>query len=702
MKQQPLAVTKRKRIASWWVRWNDLCWSNGDNLDRIKRRAEAMAKASVTTAMIFGTHFRWDYLPYFTLLHDYLATVAEELGKYGVELWDHHSVNLIHRYDTKEEMRHVMLHSGPHLPFSPSREAAASWEYRGKRLNDWRMIDVKTREPLYYPQYAAEGFCHRNPEFVEAYVDYVRRLVRETGITGLSADDPVHYMHYNSCACPYCRAELKARAGIDLPPIDDRSFWGNWENPAWRHWIDLRLDSAADFFARLSKVLPEGFRLTTCGSNSASPAANAKGSDAASFLAGCNYVNLEMSGNTPPYKHDPVTVNASIPSRLVSSSLHLAAARERGVRCFSTGFGFTEETANIVWAVNKMLDCDCWLSTLKDRLGLPDRILETLPNEWDIVGRAFGFEREHPALFEGEQIAQLGVYFSYETRKHTFFGNVDKGYYSDWSATLKLLFGERISPHTVLRFPESPEKYPLILVPSPAAMTDAERAELNVYLASGGVAVVFGPAAPEGCESDRSLPSAVSVNDPIDFFSSVPNGVWHRSADWTRLSEIPPSGEAPVWREVRDGLYYNPDRISEGRIIESLLELVRTHMRPMPLEVLDAEGYLITFFESADAYTVRMLAADFETDVDHRLDEMRFHRSRVNLINHVEPIGVTQTLRIRSDILPEVYTPFSDAVAQATLSEEGGGNADGATVCTVSLPEPTSFVILRFPKNIKR
>ena len=93
--------------------------------DKRKRRAEEAAKANVTTAVLFGAYFRWDYLPYFELLYDHIAATAEELHKYGIELYDRHSVNLIHRYDTREEMRHVMLHSGPHIPISPSREAAA-------------------------------------------------------------------------------------------------------------------------------------------------------------------------------------------------------------------------------------------------------------------------------------------------------------------------------------------------------------------------------------------------------------------------------------------------------------------------------------------------------------------------------------------------------------------------------------------------
>ena len=690
MKKTDDAITERKRIASWWLRWEDLNWPNSDVHDSIKARAEAMARANVTTAMIFGTHFRWDYLPYFTILHDYLATVAEELGKCGVELWDHHSVNLVHRYDTREEMRHVILHSGPHLPFSPSREAAASWQYRGKLLNDWRMRDVKTGDILYYPQYAAEGFCIRNPDFVDAYTDYVSRLVRETGITGLSADDPVHYMHMSSCACPHCLAAMRERTGLDLPPIGDRSFWFNWKNPAWHEWIDLRFEAARSFFERLGKVLPEGFRLTTCGTNSAAPFANEMAADARLFLAGTNYVNLEMSGNTPPYKNDPITVNVPIASRLVGSSHHRAAAKERGVRCFSTGYGFTEQTANVIWAVNKMLDSDCWLSTLKDRLGLPEHILRTLPNEWDIVGRAFGYEKEHPELFEGKSIGQLGVYFSYETRKHTFFGALDRGYYADWRATLETLFGVGISPQTIFDFPSDPGEYPIVLVPSPAALTAKELEALDRYLDGGGIAVVYGPAAIPGCTSKWMLPDAPDdKGEPESYFASVPNGVWLSIPEWVRETSFAPTGEAEDFREVRRGLLYSPARITDGRITEDLLTIVRKHMKPMPIEILRADGYLITFFETEDFYTVQMLAADFDTDVDHKLDDMRFHRSRVNFINKVEPVGVSLSVTLAAEAPPEVYTPFGSG-AESVVPGDG--------IYTVTFKEKTSYAILRFKK----
>ena len=87
------------RIATWWYHLPDLQWPDPDNRDKVRRRAAAYAEANVSAAMLFGAHFRWDWLPFFPLLHDYIATVAEELHSYGIKLYDHHSVNLVHRYD---------------------------------------------------------------------------------------------------------------------------------------------------------------------------------------------------------------------------------------------------------------------------------------------------------------------------------------------------------------------------------------------------------------------------------------------------------------------------------------------------------------------------------------------------------------------------------------------------------------------------
>ncbi len=679
-----------RRLINWWLTWEDLNWPSVDIHDKIKRRAEQAAKANVTTAILFGAHFRWDYLPYFTLLHDHIATTCEELHKYGIELYDRHSVNLIHRYDTREQMRHVMLHSGPHIPFSPSREAAATWEYKGKRLNDWRMIDVRDRSVLYYPQYASEGFCYRNPDFIEAYCDYAKRLVADTGIDGLAAEDPVHYMHYKSCACPHCRAELKRRTGVELPPIEDRDFWGNWENPAWREWIELRYESGKEFFEKLMPHLPEDFPVTTCGSNSASNGVNGSASDAGRFIAGgSNYVHMEMSGNTPPYKHDPVTANVPVPERMVGFSHHQAVARENGIRSFSTGYGFTEPSANIIWAVNKVLDTDCCFSTLKARLGLPEHILKELPDESELVKNPYTFEKEHPELFTGDQIAQIGVFFSYQTRNNSFFGNLSKGYYRDYAHTLRTLFGAGISAHTVLHIPTDTSDYPVIILASVALMTDEEKKRLSEYMASGGTVLVCGPSAWEQCENKWVLPTRPQIDKPEDFFCTIANGVWHKYAEWTTDTTLEESTELNEWREVKRGLYYNPHRVSDGAIKESLLELVGRFVRKMPIEVVSSTGYMTTVFRTDDAYILHFLAADYDTDIDHRLDEMRFHRSRVNYVNKVTPIGVSDRIVLRTELQAEVFIPFSDE--KATVIPGNG-------ICEIQMPRDTSYAIVKFKK----
>ncbi|MBQ6823687.1 MAG: hypothetical protein IJP27_03455 [Clostridia bacterium] len=680
---------EHRRIATWWITWEDLNWPDHDSMEKVKKRAVGLAQANVNTVMLFGAHFRWDWMPFFPLLHNYIATVVEELHQYNIQVFDHHSVNLVHRYSTQEEMLHVMRDSGPHLPLSPTREAAASWQYKGQYLNDWRQIDVRNGEPLYLPQYTAEAFCHRNPDFRAAYKDYVQYLIAETSIDGLSADDAIYFAHYRACGCVHCRAELKRRAGIDLPPITDRSFWGNWENPAWHHWLDLRREANGDFHRDLRSVLPEGFVLTGCGGSSASGPALCSATDARQFLRGCNYVNLEMSGNMPPYKHDPKTVNVPLSNRLTNASHHQAAAREKGVRAFGTTFAHSTESANIAWSVNKMLDADAWIGTLKARLGLPRHILDTLPEEKDIVGEAFGFEKTHPELFQGNFVGQLGVYFSYETRNHTMFGNLIKGYGKDYNDALTLLFREGICPHTLFDFPKDAADYPVILLSGVARMTEAEKAAAHAYLQAGGKLIATGPCALEGCESKRELPTRVFV--PMEeFFAYVPPGEsWIRQPAWLS-AELPPCNDTDTWRNPREGLFYHPYRIGEKINNKQVVALCRQYMKPMPIKVISAKGYLCTMFEAEDRLTVHLLAEDYDVDIDHKLDSIRFHRSRVNLLTKIEPIGIERTVTFCSATAPTVYTPFSKEPSSVAL--ENGQ-------CTVTLPQKCVYAILQFQKG---
>ncbi|MBQ8894529.1 MAG: hypothetical protein IJ043_09030 [Clostridia bacterium] len=113
-------------------------------------------------------------------------------------------------------------------------------------------------------------------------------------------------------------------------------------------------------------------------------------------------------------------------------------------------------------------------------------------------------------------------------------------------------------------------------------------------------------------------------------------------------------------------------------------------MKPLSIAVASAKGYLCTMFEAEDRLTVHFLAEDYDVDIDHELDSIRFHRSRVNLLTKIEPIGIDGTLRLSAPTAPTVYTPFNRE--RATVTQKGGEY-------TVTLPPKCAYVILHFQKD---
>ena len=94
-------------------------------------------------------------------------------------------------------------------------------------------------------------------------------------------------------------------------------------------------------------------------------------------------------------------------------------------------------------------------------------------------------------------------------------------------------------------------------------------------------------------------------------------------------------------------------------------------------------------FEADDQLTVHFLAEDYDVDINHELDDIRFHRSRVNLVTKAEPIGTDGKLVLEAETIPTVYTPFNPE--GATVTRNG-------SLCTVTLPEKCPYVLLKFIK----
>ena len=140
------------------------------------------------------------------------------------------------------------------------------------------------------------------------------------------------------------------------------------------------------------------------------------------------------------------------------------------------------------------------------------------------------------------------------------------------------------------------------------------------------------------------------------------------------------------WREIAPNVFQHPARLGDGLIEETLMELVHKYLAPLPVEVRHADGYLTVIRKNAGGYIVHLLAADYDTDIDHHLDEIRFHRSRINLVTKVEAVGTSPRIELATGLDAEVFTPFDDAGAKI---ERAPGKV------TVAPPPKCAYLIVR-------
>ncbi len=678
------------KMTSWWIVWEDLKWPDDDVYKKIIRRADLMLESHVDAAIVFGAHFRWDFMPIWDCLHDYMRTVASELHKRNIKFLDHHSATLTHRHSTREGMREVKINSGPHLPFSPSYTAAKSWALDGKLLNDWRMIDITTSKPLYLPRYTAEQFCFNNPDFINAYQKYLKLLLEETELDGLMCDDAIYFSGFNVCACKYCRLKFKNIYGYDIPGYENRNFWGNWENKKWKDWIAFRFASNGDFLEKIKKSLPEKFPLTSCCSGSYGGSSNHSAQDVRQFTRGVNIVHLELCGNTPS-TNDPLTINKSIAEKLALSSHHLAQAKKLGLKCIGQGFGFSEASGNIIWALNKMLGSGCCFSTLKGRLGLADSQMTHLPDDPEIMAKAFSFEHLHDELFESEVLSQVGVYFSYNTRNNTFFGDIKNGYETDYKDTITSLFDAGIPTGTVFDIPENTKEYEVLLLPSVLCLSDNERASLERYLSLGGKVIATGPC---GLYDENGNPSTCKFLSKygVDVIFEEPEGPKNFWEDnWQSTIKSEPCRNQSKWHELDHDLFWHPRRLQDSNPPD-ILEILRRFSLTRPIEIDSAQGYLSSLHYSKsnpDVYILHLLAGDYDVEVDEEIELKRKHRSRVNLITAVRAKNVTSEVKLHFNIKVkdiEVFTPFQEKSSKVNIEKN---------LSSIFLPENSSYVIVK-------
>ena len=609
---------KPLRMCSWWLCWEDLSWPREPLKDKIRYRADRFKVNHIDTAVIFGAHFRWDFMPLWSVLHDELHFIAEELHQRDIALIDHHSAVLTHRYRNMEDRQRMTLYTPHHIPFCPDRVSAASWCFRGKLLNDWRMIRVDNHEPVFLPHYTAEEFCINHPHFRESYMEYVKMLFRETAIDGLMCDDAFFYPRFYACACPYCLEKF----GGDLPPAEDLDFWGNWENPHFREWIRMRYRSVAQFNHCVKSVLPEGAFLSNCCSQSVCSAANELGLDYTLFAEDSTHVEMEICGSIP--RMEPDTAGQGLFPLLSDLLYHLAIAENAGLDNFALGYAFTPEAAQFVWALNKFMGSGTWISCARHALRIPEEEQELLEKDYELPGFCYGVEERFCEYFSTEHCPDAVVLFSRETRDN--YGGYMCDYADDYHCVCRSLIEQGYDCGTVVDIPDPAESSARILVlASTVILTSVQRKKIFQWLDAGKEIVASGPVG----FWDESLTAPCPLIPEMNF--SHPEGRKEFPHDtWGSPREPVRCGNAPGWKEVFPRFYWNPCRMQDSP----------EWYMPQGIPRNAVPGWAWRKYKGRPGeYLEHFFALNYRVEYDRRVEEMRFAPGLNKLIRKITPSG---------------------------------------------------------------
>jgi hypothetical protein len=489
------------RMVTWWSVLDDLQWPQKSVKDKIKRRAAAFAEAKIDTVINEGFHIRFDFANYFGQLHGYLADVCEELHRYGIKYMDHYSCNHIGR--PRGEVEKQKLHRGQrHVVLLYHDPVAAKHaQYEGVFFNDICEIDVRDGSRGYSTGYQLEAFCHNHPEFLEMHRKYLLRLLNDVPMDGIEVDDMCDYAGLSTCGCKYCRDRLKQDYGHELPPLEDRSFWGdtskdprswgNYENPAFRNWIRMKTDAIVDHLKMVKATVGEK-PLMTCCSSGGPMLLNALSLDIEKMAPQLDFFMLENTGIN-------IRCVNWIP-RDAEALLQKDIARERGnVPSIAMTKTVYSQGGYFGWSLSRFWGVANWNCVLDKRLEeTPDDAMEMEEVVYQPYNWAYKFSNLNHR--EGEDVAEVRLVNNRYCRENGWRDRQGAEHWSRVSAWSALLVKHNIG-YRFLRADElsdanrlTENKTPLIM-DGVGCVSDAQFDAICTYLSKKGcvwIALPFG------------------------------------------------------------------------------------------------------------------------------------------------------------------------------------------------------------------
>jgi len=328
---------------------------------------------------------------------------------------------------------------------------------------------------------------------------YLRRQLEEIPLDGIMADDMCDYAYFRACGCRYCRERFRHELGHELPPVTDRSFWGdtsahpsrwgNYDNPAFRDWVLLKYRGTADHLAMVKRVIGADKILLTCCSSSGPKILNSLGLSYESFINSCDWVLMENCGLAA----DSVAWANKEPEALLHKSI--ASLKAAPTPAVAISYFVFPDGAYLGWAMARFWGVSNWASTLLQG-PFPDP--EAGKEEAELVGPYNRWEKQHGPAGTGEDVLEAVVAFARATRDTGWVDGRGKEHWErarDWGLAL----ARRGMGYRFVLSPELESAEALLALGVPlildgcACLSEAQCDALSAYLAAGGRAIVSPP-----------------------------------------------------------------------------------------------------------------------------------------------------------------------------------------------------------------
>lgn len=252
MKEADQKWIENALFPSWWMGWEDLSWPGSRLTEKWHRRAAIFKDTGINAAVIFGFHFRWDYLPVIDRVLGCLNEVALICREFGLRVVDHFSISLMTRPRNSEEKRDIMTRNFHHVPSHPdSRELG---QFGGVEPKNCRHVGSNTGRSVLYPNYTSEIFCFNNPYYRVVLGGFIKRHVEAIQTDASMADD-VHFLPgMESCVRPCFRKKSREETGFDLAGTIGSGFRGKAPDNLNQAWIRFRCCSYDEFYGQVREM----------------------------------------------------------------------------------------------------------------------------------------------------------------------------------------------------------------------------------------------------------------------------------------------------------------------------------------------------------------------------------------------------------------------------------------------------------------